>query len=93
MKKVPYVLLAATIVPAITAVFLRLMEHGGTSEEVAKLIRTTDFVLIAAAVAAWALTLTVAIGCLLVMALKGTFSVADAFHPCGNKQRPQPERD
>ena len=80
MKKLPYALLVGTAIPAMTALGTRLIEHEGEAEEVAKFIQTTDIVLIAAAVTAWTAVLTIAIGCFVVIVMKGPAYVADAYH-------------
>lgn len=80
MKKLPYALLAGSAIPAMTALGMRLIEHEGTAQEVAKFVKTTDIVLIAAAVTAWSAVLTIAIGCFIVLVMKGPAYVADAYH-------------
>jgi hypothetical protein len=79
MKKLPYALLVGTAVPALTALGMRVIQHEGNAAEIAKLIKTTDIVLIAAAVTAWTAVLTIAIGCFVVIVMKGPAYVADAY--------------
>ncbi|MEN8803057.1 MAG: hypothetical protein ABF297_13885, partial [Thiogranum sp.] len=76
VKKLPYALLAGTAIPAITALGLRFLEYEGDANEVAKFIKTVDIALIAAAVTAWTAVLTIAIGCFVVIVMKGPAYVA-----------------
>ena len=93
IKKLPYALLVGTAIPAITAVGMRLIEYEGKAEEVAKFIKTTDIALIAAAVTAWTAVLTIAIGCFVVIVMKGPAYVADAYPLHDAEQPNRPRQD
>ena len=80
VKKLPYALLVGTAIPAITALGMRLLEYEGEASEVAKFIKTVDIALIATVVTAWTAVLTIAIGCFVVIVMKGPAYVADAYH-------------
>lgn len=93
VKKLPYALLVGTAIPVITALGMRLMEHEGNAEEVARFIKMVDIVLIAAVVTAWTAVLTIAIGCFVVIVMKGPAYVADAYHLHDAEQPHQARRD
>jgi Cu/Ag efflux pump CusA len=80
IKRLPHALLVVTAIPAITAWSMRLTEYDATGEDVAKFLKTVDIVLIAATVTAWTALLTIAIGCFVVIVMKGPAYVADAYH-------------
>ncbi len=80
VKKLPYALLVGTVIPAITALGMRFLEYEGDANEVAKFIETVDIALITTVVTAWTAVLTIAIGCFLVIVMKGPAYVADAYH-------------
>ena len=73
-------MLVGAAIPALTALGMRLVEYEGDAKEVAKLIKTVDIVLIAAVVTACTAVLTIAIGCFVVIVMKGPAYVADAYH-------------
>ena len=93
VKKLPYALLVGTAIPAITALGMRLIEYEGDAKEFAKFIKTVDIVLIAAVVTACTAVLTIAIGCFVVIVMKGPAYVADAYHLHDAERPYRPRRD
>ena len=79
LKKLPQVLFAGTLVPLAISLSSRLFEPQGTAAEVAKQIKTVDIMSIATVVTLWMAMLTVAIGCCVVVIMKGPAYVADSY--------------
>ena len=79
LKKLPLVLLAGTLIPVALSVVNRLFPPAGTAAQVAKYLNSVDILSIAIAVTVWATVLTVAIGCFVVVIMKGPAYVADAY--------------
>ena len=78
-KKLPATLLLGTLVPLVISVSNRLLPPEGSMEQIAKHIKDVDILLIATAVTIWTAVLTIAIGCVVVILMKGPAYVADAY--------------
>jgi len=79
LKKLPKVLFAGTLIPLAISLSGRLFEPQGTAAEIAKHIKSVDIMCIATLVTLWMAALTVAIGCCVVVIMKGPAYVADAY--------------
>jgi hypothetical protein len=79
LRKLPWVALGGALVPALFALFTHLWPPAGTAMEVAKHVALADILAIAMAVTVWTGVLTVAIGCVVVILMKGPAYVADAY--------------
>ena len=83
LRKIPKYLLASILIPLFMVIFIRLPVieslFTSTAEEVAKLHTTIDFLAIAIFVAALPIILTVFIGCIIVILMKGPAYIADAY--------------
>jgi hypothetical protein len=83
LRKLPKYLLASLLIPLFMALFVRLplIEElfASTAEAIARLHTTIDFLAIAIFVSVLPIILTVFIGCIIVMLMKGPAYVADAY--------------
>jgi hypothetical protein len=79
LKKLPLYLAGGTVVPALVTVFSHLFPPAGTSIEVAKQTGILDYVALGAVFTVWTAALTVAIGCLVVIVMKGPTYAADSY--------------
>ena len=83
LRKIPKYLLGTILVPLFMVILVRLSTveklFASTAEEVAKLHTTIDFLSIAIFVAILPIILTLFIGCIIVILMKGPAYVADAY--------------
>ena len=83
LRKIPKYLLGTILVPLFMVILVRLsvVENlfASTAEEVVKLHTTIDFLSIAIFVAILPVILTLFIGCIIVILMKGPAYVADAY--------------
>ena len=96
LKKLPMALLGSTLVPVFLAVGARIMPPGGAAMDVAKQVKHVDITAIGLAITLWIAVLTVAIGCVVVIVMKGPAYVADAYpmeEPDPAKENVGVERD
>jgi hypothetical protein len=78
-RRLPLALLASVVLPGALSVIARLLPHQGSAFQVAKSINTVDIFAFATAVTAMVAVVTVAIGCIVVMIMKGPAYVADGY--------------
>ena len=81
LKKLPQALLPGTIIPLLISLANRVIPYRGEVTEVAGQIKFIDINSIAIVVTVWTAVLTVAIGCFVVVMIKGSGYVADACEP------------
>ena len=83
LRKIPKYLLGTILIPLFMVVFVRLSAvenlFASTAEEVAELHTTIDFLSIAIFVAVLPIILTLFIGCIIVILMKGPAYIADAY--------------
>jgi hypothetical protein len=83
LRKIPKYFFASIIIPLFMVIFVRLplieSLFTRTAEEVAKLHTTIDYLSIAIFVSVLPIILTVFIGCVIVMLMKGPAYIADAY--------------
>lgn len=79
LKKLPAVLLTGTLLPLVICLLIRLFPPKSMAVEIAKHTSTFDIVSIALVATLWMAAFTVAIGCVVVMIMKGPAYVADAY--------------
>ena len=83
LRKIPKYLLGTILVPLFMVILVRLSAvenlFASTAEEVVKLHTTIDFLSIAIFVAILPVILTLFIGCIIVILMKGPAYVADAY--------------
>jgi hypothetical protein len=90
-KKLPMAFLGGTLVPVLVSVFSHLFPPDGVPIEVAKRLKIVDYMALGFGMTAWTAVLTVAIGCLVVIVMKGPHYAADSYnmdgtHESGDKQ-------
>jgi len=80
MKKLPLALGLGTLLPLVMSLANRFFaSQGVVAGEIAKHIKSVDILAIAIAVTVWTAVMTIAIGCFVVMMMKGHAYVADAY--------------
>jgi len=77
-RKLPLILLVGTALPLLVAVLLHLLSQDDSAEH-ARWLQMADYVVAGVVVFHWTAVLTVAIGCVVVMLMKGPGFVADGF--------------
>jgi len=93
LKKLPMYIAGGTAVPALVAAFSRLSPPEGAPLAIAKQIGIIDYVAMGAVFTVWTAALTVAIGCLVVIVMKGPTYAADSYymedpeHPDRNQRK------
>jgi len=90
LKKIPKYWLGGTAVPLLVALLNRWFPIAGTETEIAKRIYLVDAVALGAVFTVWTAVLTVTIGCVVVMVMKGPHYVADSY-PIDDAATPAPE--
>jgi len=79
LKKLPLALLVGTLFPLVISLANRFFWREGATAQIAKHIKIVDIISIATAVTVWTAVFTVAIGCFIVLVMKGPGYVADAY--------------
>lgn len=77
-RRLPLILLVGTALPILVALALHLLNDQGHGED-ARWLQTMDYVVAGVVVFHWTAVLTVAIGCVVVMLMKGPAYVADGM--------------
>ena len=77
-RKLPLILLVGTALPLAAAVALHLSTDTQNAAE-ARWLQTMDYVVIGAVIFHWSAVVTTAIGCVVVMVMKGPGYVADGM--------------
>jgi hypothetical protein len=90
LKKLPMILLGGTLVPLFVSLGSRLYPPSGTPSEIAKQLKTVDIFAFATGLTLWTAVFTVALGCVVVMLMKGPAYVADAYD-LSDAERPRRE--
>lgn len=78
-RSLPAALFGSIFLPVCLAVAIRLLPPDGTAHEVTKATKMVDFFAIGLGVTLLTAVLTVAIGCIVVMVMKGPAYVADGY--------------
>ncbi len=81
LKKLPFCLLGATLVPLLMAIGVRWFPSPGTDGGIAKQVTSVDIFAFALLLTGWTAVFTVAMGCVLVVVMKGPAYVADGYSP------------
>ncbi len=79
LRKLPWITLAGTLVAALLAVAARIFPPEGDSIAIARHVGMVDAYAIGLVMVHWTIVLTVAIGCVIVVVMKGPGYVADAY--------------
>lgn len=92
LRRLPVWLLGGTMVPLLMSLIVRLIPAEGGSREIAKQYMSVDILAIAIGITAWTAVLTIAIGCVIVIIMKGPAYVADAYS-MERPEKPESNRD
>ncbi len=84
-RRLPWIALGGTLLPALVSLGVRLMPAPASEVTAAKHVQIVDAVVIGALVFHWTAVVTIAIGCVIVMIMKGPAYEADSY--------PVPDRD
>lgn len=93
LKKLPMVLLGGTLIPAFFSALSHAFPPDGPPLIVARHLTGIDIFVVASALTVWMTVLTIAIGCCIVVVMKGPAYVADAYplpdsdHPVDARNR------
>jgi len=79
LKKLPLTLLIGTLFPLVISLANRFYWREGATAEIAKHIKIVNIISIATAVTVCTAVFTVAIACFIVVVMKGSAYVADAY--------------
>ena len=80
-RRLPRALVASIVIPAGLSVAARLLPPDGTAFEVARATRSVDIFALASGITAVTAVVTVGIGCIVVMIMKGPAYLADGDRP------------
>ena len=92
-KKLPLCLLGGAIVPLLIALGGRIFPPEGSAADVAKQLSTLDIFSIAVGLTAWSAIITLCVGCIIVIVMKGPAYVADGYSPDDAKYLPREDED
>ena len=87
LTRLPACLVGSIAIPLLTAFGGRFLSLDGTRDEVAKQLMTLDIFAFAVGLTAVTAVFTIAIGCIVVIVMKGPAYVADSFSPDDPKYR------
>ena len=87
LSKLPLFWAGGTAVPLLVILLGRLIPAAGPALEMAKQQRILDFIMFGALLTVWTAALTVAIGCLVVIVMKGPHYAADSYYLDGSHQQ------
>lgn len=79
LRRMPSVLLAGTVLPALLAFANRWFVSGDSAVEIAKQVQMIDYLAIGIVIFHWTLVLTITIFCVIVTLMKGPAYVADRY--------------
>lgn len=92
-KKLPLALVASTAIPLLMSLMVRYLPTSRTVDAQAKVEQSVDIFAIAVGLTLWTAVFTVAIGCIVVIVMKGPRYSADSYdlqdrnHPEEDKRR------
>jgi hypothetical protein len=79
LRLMPQILLAGTVLPALSSWLARLVFTEGSASEIERRVEIFDFVMVGVATFVWAAGFTVGLGCIIVWLMKGPAYVADGY--------------
>lgn len=80
LKKLPLYWLGGTCIPLLLSALARMLPPDGSVVEIAKRVHMIDYLAAGAIMTVWTAVLTVAIGCLVVVVMKGPHYAADSYY-------------
>ena len=87
LKKLPLYWLGGTCVPLLLSAMARMLPPEGSTSEIAKRLHVIDYIAAGAVMTVWTAALTVAIGCLVVVVMKGPHYAADSYYFDGPRSK------
>jgi hypothetical protein len=78
-RKLPVILLVGSALPLLGLGLVHLLADPQASAQQARWLQMADYVVVGVVVFHWAMVLTVGIGCVIVMVMKGPGYVADGY--------------
>ncbi len=79
LRLIPSMVVAGTLLPALTAIAYRWFVTEGNAAELARSVQLFDIYMVALVIFIWTLILTLGIFCTIVWLMKGPAYVADGF--------------
>jgi hypothetical protein len=86
-RRLPAAMLASTLIPLFAYGYARLFPTPAVGDSVEKYLAGVEIAAVATVITAWTAVLTVAIGCVIVMLMKGPAYVADPY-PLSDSEEP-----
>ena len=87
LRRMPWILVVGTLLPVVAVYLARLLPLQGSELEIAATLNMVKIYASSAVCLHWTVVLTLSIGCLIVMRIKGPAYVADAY-PLPDADRP-----
>lgn len=88
-RKLPLIFLVGTALPLLALLVVHLLQDDGSTQQLHRL-QIIDYMVVGVVVFHWSAVATLAVGCLLVMVMKGPGYVADGFE-VSHSDRPRAE--
>ncbi|WP_374475982.1 hypothetical protein [Zoogloea sp.] len=79
LRRLPALAVVGSLLPAFYALGVRVFDGGLPEAEVLKAVQSADILAIATVIVHWTVVFTLAIGCAIVVVMKGHAYVADAY--------------
>ena len=79
LRCLPVLALAGSVLPMLYALGVRFFDGGLPDADTLKAVQSADILAIAAVILHWTVILTLALGCAIVVVMKGHAYVADAY--------------
>lgn len=86
LRQLPMAMLGSTAIPVLLALGGRWFPPEGSRQEVYKYVSSVDIFAISLGLTLWTAVFTVAIGCIVVVIMKGPAYVADAYPLDGRQE-------
>lgn len=93
LKKLPLYWAGGTVIPLLMVALARMLPPDGGVLEVAKQLQIIDYVALGAVMTVWTAVLTIAIGCGVVIVMKGPHYSADSYYLDGTHKTEHDEED
>lgn len=87
-RKLPWIALLGTALPLVALLVLHMLTNSDSSPSQARWLQMADFIVGAVLIFHWTMVATVAIGCVIVMVMKGPSYQADSY-PVSHSDRPR----
>lgn len=91
-RRLPAALAAGTAIPLLSYLYARMFPSPALGETLEKYLTGVEIAAFATAITAWTAVFTVAIGCVIVMLMKGPAYVADQY-PLSDADEPRRDHE